>query len=70
MTIIIPFFVSSDRFVVSLSLGEISSVSIGQNYLSRKKIRQLINVGGGGGLFINGLSEACKNFSRHSEGWG
>ena len=43
-TILTPFF--STRFMVSLSLGERSSESIGHNILSRKRTRQHMNGGG------------------------
>ena len=42
-TILTPFFFA--RFLVSLSLGERSSESIGHKYLSRKRTRQHMNGG-------------------------
>ena len=47
MTILTLFFFA--RFVVSLSLGEMSSESIGQKYLSRKSKK----------LQMNSVGESC-----------
>ena len=45
-TILIPLFCTA-IFLVSISLGERSSESIGQKYLSCKRTRQHMNGGGG-----------------------